>query len=105
MASNTNPKIAIIGLGYVGLPFAVALARHFVVVGFYMNEKRITELKTGFDHTHEIDAKVLKGTSLKFTSNSLDLRAIDVYIVTVPPPVTKDHLPDLNPLQMACETI
>lgn len=105
MASNTNPKIAIIGLGYVGLPLAVALSHHFSVTGFDIDLKRITELKGNVDRTREIEASVLKVTTMHFTSNPEELRAHDVYIVTVPTPVTDNNLPDLMPLQKASETI
>lgn len=103
--SKHKPTIAVIGLGYVGLPLAIALAPHFAVTGFDINKTRITELQTGFDRTHEIAESVLKATMLRLTFDAVDLEKHDVYIVTVPTPVNDDHLPDLTPLKMACETI
>ncbi len=105
MNANNNPKIALIGLGYVGLPLAIALAHHFSVTGFDIDEKRIAELKKGNDRTHEIEAALLKTTTIHFISNPAELHAHDVYIVTVPTPVTENYLPDLLPLQKASETI
>lgn len=105
MASKSNPKIAVIGLGYVGLPLAVALSHHFSVTGFDIDQKRITELKGNVDRTREIEAAVLKATTMRFTLNPEEMRGHDVYIVTVPTPVTDNNLPDLMPLQKASETI
>jgi len=105
MPSNTHPKIAVIGLGYVGLPLAIALARHFPVTGFDINVERIAELKDGVDRTREIEASVLKETTLKPTANAAELLQHDIYIVTVPTPVTEENLPDLNPLRKASETL
>ncbi|HQZ87998.1 MAG TPA: nucleotide sugar dehydrogenase [Gammaproteobacteria bacterium] len=105
MNANNGSTIAVIGLGYVGLPLAIALARHFPVTGFDINEDRIAELKKGLDRTHEIELSVLKATTMHFISNSAELHTHDVYIVTVPTPVTNDHLPDLEPLQKASEFV
>lgn len=102
---NQNPNIAVIGLGYVGLPLAIALARHFPVIGFDINTDRIEELKTGFDRTREIEDSILKKTALRFTSNDTDLRAQNIYILTVPTPVTHDNVPDLEPLKKASKLI
>jgi UDP-N-acetyl-D-galactosamine dehydrogenase len=105
MTFNQNPKIAVIGLGYVGLPLAVAMARHFSVTGFDINQTRINELQSGFDRTGEITETKLADTSLKLTAISADLLQHDIYIVTVPTPVTPDNLPDLTPLKKASETL
>ncbi len=105
MASNTNLNIAVIGLGYVGLPLAITLARHFPVVGFDIDNTRIQQLSMGYDRTLEIEKTILKETTLRFTENISDLHQQNVYIVTVPTPVTQDNLPDLHPLQKASETI
>jgi UDP-N-acetyl-D-galactosamine dehydrogenase len=105
MEFNPNPSIAVIGLGYVGLPLAVAMAQHFSVTGFDINETRIQELKRGIDKTREITEESLQKTSLKFTMDSSLLLAHDIYIVTVPTPITEDNLPDLTPLQKASETL
>jgi len=102
---NNNPKIAVIGLGYVGLPLAVGLARHFEVTGFDIDQTRIEQLKGGFDRTSEIEENILKKTSLRFTSSVSDLKGKNVFIVTVPTPVTDDNLPDLTPLEKASTTV
>jgi len=102
---SKNPKIAIIGLGYVGLPLAVALARHFPVTGFDIDENRISQLNSGFDRTREIEESILKTTTFSLSSNPSVLIDQDVYIVTVPTPVTHEKLPDLTPLQKATEII
>jgi len=105
MVFNQNPKIAVMGLGYVGLPLAIAMARHFSVTGFDINQTRIDELQSGFDRTGEITETKLADTSLKLTAISTDLLQHDIYIVTVPTPVTPDNLPDLTPLKKASETL
>lgn len=102
---STPPKIAIIGLGYVGLPLAIALARHFPVTGFDINPKRISELKEGYDRTHEIQNSTLKETNLEFTSDPKHLLGQNIYIVTVPTPVTQDNLPDLSILGSASKIV
>jgi len=105
MAFNQNPRIAVVGLGYVGLPLAVAMARHFSVTGFDINQARIHELKKGIDKTGEITKTVLQKTSLKLTTDPDSLSGHDIYIVTVPTPVTEKNLPDLTPLKKASETL
>lgn len=105
MASDFQPKIVIIGLGYVGLPLAVALSHHFSVTGFDINETRISELKTGHDRTNEISKEKLSSSILLLTNDIKDIQKQDIYIVTVPTPVTNDNLPDLIPLQKASETV
>jgi len=99
-------KIAIIGLGYVGLPLAVAFAEKYEVVGFDINEKRINELNDGHDHTLEVAddelKSVLKGTSegvgLINTNKLEEIASCNIFIVTVPTPVDKNNNPDLTPL-------
>jgi len=107
-----KPTIAIIGLGYVGLPLAVAFAEKYTVIGFDINEARIAELHQGKDHTLEVSdenlQKVLKGTqagSLTVTTNAAEMEAATVYIVTVPTPTNKYNQPVLTPLVKASETI
>ncbi len=104
-SDHLQPKIAVIGLGYVGLPLAVALVHRFSVTGFDIDKKRIEELKSGFDRTHEIEESVLKTITLHCTDDLNDLHNQDVYIVTVPTPVTEENTPDLGPLQKASEMI
>ncbi len=105
-------KIAIIGLGYVGLPLAVAFAEHYPTVGFDINHKRIDELRKGFDHTQEMERCRLQGAlstreekGLTLTDDKEQLRGCTVFIVTVPTPITKFKTPDLAPLLAASATV
>ena len=98
-------KICVVGLGYVGLPLAVALAKHYSVVGFDINQDRIQELQKGYDRTAEIDESTLKTTALHVTDNAQEIENQEIYIVTVPTPITKDNKPDLTPLEKSCETL
>ncbi len=91
-------RIVVIGLGYVGLPLAVQLARHFETWGLDINQGRIAELKSGFDRTDEIDEARLTASSLKLTANAADCPPADAYIVTVPTPIDGANKPDLSPV-------
>ena len=103
-----NPKIAIIGLGYVGLPLAIEFAKKYEVLGFDINNKRVEELQQGKDHTLEADLDSMvrsmklseedKKIGLRFSSNEEDLKHSNTYIVTVPTPIDKFNNPDLQPL-------
>jgi UDP-N-acetyl-D-galactosamine dehydrogenase len=97
---------AVIGLGYVGLPVALALARHFApVIGFDVAERRIATLRRGEDWTGEVASADLKSSTLRFTSDAQDLAAASFFIVTVPTPIDGDRRPDLAPLESACRLI
>jgi UDP-N-acetyl-D-galactosamine dehydrogenase len=99
-------KIAIIGLGYVGLPLAVEFGQQFSTLGFDINTQRIAELKNGTDRTLETTATELgQATKLSFTTSTSDLAACNVFIITVPTPTDKANRPDLTPLLKASETI
>ncbi len=101
-----NTKIAVIGLGYVGLPLAVEFGRKFDVIGFDINKKRIAELSLGNDFTLETTKdQILTSKGLKFSSEIKDLEEANFYIVTVPTPVDKYNKPDLTPLIKASETV
>ena len=103
---NSNKKIAVIGLGYVGLPLAVAFSKKFEVFGYDINTQRIDELNEGIDSTLEVDSDELKNvTRLSFTSDINLLERCTFIIVTVPTPVTLEKIPDLNPLINASKTI
>ncbi len=111
---NTNIKIAIIGLGYVGLPLARLFATQYSVVGFDINHSRIDALRQGNDNTLEIDSDTLKGVlvdaptdgiGLYCTSTLSEIADCNYYIVTVPTPVDKNNRPDLTPLYKASETV
>jgi len=99
-------EVAIVGLGYVGLPLAVEFGKQIPVVGFDINPVRINELKDGKDHTLETTSSELRSAVyLKFSSDAQDLINCDVFIVTVPTPVDKANRPDLGPLVRASEAI
>jgi UDP-N-acetyl-D-glucosamine/UDP-N-acetyl-D-galactosamine dehydrogenase len=99
-------KLAVIGLGYVGLPLAVEFGKKRPVVGFDINQKRISELNSGVDHTLEVSAEELKDASqLTFTDELADLRASNCFIVTVPTPIDEHKNPDLTPLIRASEAV
>ncbi|GGA98257.1 nucleotide sugar dehydrogenase [Macrococcus hajekii] len=100
-----NRKLAVVGLGYVGLPVAVAFGNKSEVIGFDINEKRIEELKSGYDRTNEVEDDKLKNTKIKFTCNKEDLKQADFIIVAVPTPINEHNQPDLTPLVKASETV
>jgi UDP-N-acetyl-D-glucosamine/UDP-N-acetyl-D-galactosamine dehydrogenase len=101
-----NPRIAVIGLGYVGLPLAVEFGRHYAVVGFDINAKRLDELRAGHDRTLEMSSNELKAASkLSFSCNLEDIKPTDFFIVTVPTPIDEYNRPDLTPLIKASETV
>jgi UDP-N-acetyl-D-galactosamine dehydrogenase len=95
----------VVGLGYVGLPLAVALARSFPVIGFDVDSSRIAELRAGRDRTREVDAGALKASSLTVTDRIEECTGATVIIVTVPTPVDRANQPDLKPLLAATETV
>ncbi|HET8730653.1 MAG TPA: nucleotide sugar dehydrogenase [Moraxellaceae bacterium] len=98
--------IAIIGLGYVGLPLAVEFAKHRPVIGFDINPTRISELQGGQDHTLECSPEELaRATHLRFSSDANDLKQAQVFIVTVPTPVDQANRPDMTPLVKASATV
>lgn len=104
--TDKSAKVALIGLGYVGLPLAVAFGRKFDTVGFDIKTARIDELRSGRDGTLETSPEELaSATKLRFSSSPEDLRGRDFYIVTVPTPVDRYNTPDLTPLYRASETV
>ncbi len=103
---NEKKKIAIIGLGYVGLPLAVEFGKIRPTIGYDINEYRINELKDGNDCTLEVaDEEITKSEFLEFTSNSDDLNECRIFIITVPTPIDSANRPDLKPITKASETI
>ena len=98
-------KIGIIGLGYVGMPLASALAEHFEVVGFDIKAARIEELKSGKDHTGEVSAEELKNPRLLFTADIKGLSSCTFLIVAVPTPTTTSREPDLEPLENSSKAV
>ena len=99
------PTIAIIGLGYVGLPLAVAFASHYPVIGFDTKPARIAELRAGHDSTLEVPIAELAAAPLRYTSNPADVADATVFIVTVPTPIDDAKQPDLTPLKAASRTV
>lgn len=106
MPKLSDVKIAIIGLGYVGLPLAVAFSKKFDVIGFDINSSRIKELESGVDSSLEISSTELQGaTSLSFSSDETDLTSCNTFIVTVPTPIDEFKRPDLTPLVKASQML
>ncbi|QFS83568.1 UDP-N-acetyl-D-glucosamine 6-dehydrogenase [Roseivivax sp. THAF40] len=103
---RTDERICVIGLGYVGLPVAVAFARRFdAVTGFDLSQTRIAELRRHHDRTGEIAGHELSASTLMVSDDAADLAAATLYVVTVPTPITEAHRPDLSLLLAACRTI
>ena len=102
---NGEDQIAVVGLGYVGLPLAVHLASHFKVVGFDLNTNRINELQSGFDRTLEVAEKRLGDAKLIYTDKPDDLSNCRLIIVAVPTPIDDYRIPDLSPLRGASKTV
>lgn len=106
MLNINNIKIAVIGLGYVGLPLAVEFGKHLPVVGFDINTKRVQELRDGFDGTLEVNSEALKAAnSLEFTTELDDIADYNFYIITVPTPIDDNKAPDLTPLESASTAV
>jgi len=101
----SSPPIAVIGLGYVGLPLAVALARSFPTIGYDLDQGRIAELQAGHDRTGEIDRVGLTDSALTVTDQQQEIGGAEIYIVTVPTPVDADNQPDLRLIKAACAGI
>ena len=102
---NKYLKISIIGLGYVGLPLAIAFSKHFKVVGFDINQNRIKNLLKGIDETQEVNLTLSKNNNLLFTYNDNQIKDSDIYIITVPTPIFKNKKPNLNNIKNASKTI
>ncbi|HEY5723651.1 MAG TPA: nucleotide sugar dehydrogenase [Allosphingosinicella sp.] len=100
-----NEHIIVVGLGYVGLPLAVALARSFRVTGLDIDQGRVDELRRGHDRTREVEAEALASSTLALTADPADCAGADVYIVTVPTPVDSANKPDLGPVIGATRSV
>lgn len=94
-------KLSLVGLGYVGMPIAVAFARKIKVVGFDLNAEKIELYKSGVDPTNEVGSEVIKNTTVEFTADASRLKEAKFHIVAVPTPVNDDHTPDLSPVEGA----
>jgi len=102
----SNERFAVIGLGYVGLPVALAFARRFPgTIGFDINKTRISELKRGHDRTNEVSSADLASAGITFSSEAADLKDVTFFIIAVPTPIDKNNRPDLTPLRKASETV
>ena len=103
---DSDSTIGIIGLGYVGLPLAVEFGKHRPTIGFDVDAERIAQLRAGQDRTHEVEPEELAAaTRLTFTTDPEAIRAVQVYIITVPTPIDAHKRPDLTPLIRASETV
>ncbi|MBL4800986.1 MAG: nucleotide sugar dehydrogenase [Emcibacter sp.] len=105
IAFKPDSRIVVVGLGYVGLPLAVAMAKKFNVIGFDISLDRIRELNDGFDRTDEIDKERLQASTITLTTDPSEIKDAAVYIVTVPTPVNEDKSPDLGPIKSSCELL
>jgi UDP-N-acetyl-D-galactosamine dehydrogenase len=102
---SRQDRIAVVGLGYVGLPLAVHLARHFTVVGFDLDPQRVAELESGRDRTLEVDARDLEAVDIRFSADAGVLAECRLIIVAVPTPIDSSRIPDLGPLRGASCTV
>ena len=102
---NKEAKLSLIGLGYVGMPIAVAFAKKVGVIGFDLNSKKIDLYKQGIDPTHEVGDKLISESTVEFTSDEKRLRDAKFHIVAVPTPVNDDHTPDLSPVVGASQIL
>ncbi len=105
MKKEKSRSVALVGLGYVGLPIAVAFGKHAPVIGFDINKTKIEELRGGIDRTGEVSSKDLKAANVRFTWEPTDLKAADFIIVAVPTPINEALQPDLTALQKSSELI
>lgn len=102
---NREEKVAVIGLGYVGMPIAVAFAEKVDVIGFDLNEEKIEQYKSGIDPTNEVGNEIITQTTLDFTSDETRLKEAKFHIVSVPTPINSDKTPDLSPVEGASSII
>lgn len=98
---NKKAKLSLIGLGYVGMPIAVAFAKKVDVIGFDVNEQKIALYKSGTDPTNEVGSEGIKATTVHFTADETELKKAKFHIVAVPTPVNEDHTPNLSPVEGA----
>ena len=102
---NREEKVSLVGLGYVGMPIAVAFAKKVDVIGFDLNKKKIELYKSGIDPTNEVGNDAIKNTTVEFTADETKLREAKFHIVAVPTPVNDDHTPDLTPVEGASQIV
>ena len=102
---NGEESISLVGLGYVGMPIAVAFAKKVKVIGFDLNKEKISMYKSGIDPTNEVGNEVIRSTKVLFTDNEKELQKAKFHIVAVPTPVNQDHTPDLSPVENASKLL
>lgn len=102
---NKREKLALVGLGYVGMPIAIAFAEKVNVIGFDLNEKKIELYKSGIDPTNEVGNRAIKDTTVEFTADPKKIQEAKFIIVAVPTPVNDDHTPDLTPVEGASRLV
>ena len=102
---NGEEKLSLVGLGYVGMPIAVAFGRKIKVIGYDLNAKKVEQYRAGFDPTREVGDDVIKQANVEFTSDETKLKEAKFHIVAVPTPVNDDHTPDLRPVEGASRTV
>lgn len=102
---NKREALSVVGLGYVGMPIAVAFAKKVRVIGFDLNEQKVELYKSGVDPTNEVGDEVIRNTKVEFTTDETRLKAARFHIVAVPTPVNEDHAPNLSPVQNASEIL
>ena len=106
MINNKKEVIAIVGIGYVGLPLAIEFSKLYKVIGFDKDKTRISQLNEGYDCTDEVSRSILKKSSnLRFVNEPEYIKSANIYIITVPTPVDKNNIPDLNPLETASSIV
>ena len=100
-----SERIAVIGLGYVGLPFAIALSRHFDIVGYDNDDSRVAERDRGHDQTGEVERETIKSSKTIVTAELREMAGSQVLIITVPTPVDQANVPDLRAMPAASQTV
>ena len=102
---NGEATMSVVGLGYVGLPIALAFAKHIKVIGFDINPQRVEMMKNHIDPSEELEASDFDGCNITFTANPEDLKKAQFHIVAVPTPINQSNKPDLKPLISASSTV
>ena len=102
---NKEESIAVVGLGYVGLPIALAFARKVKVIGFDISEERVELMKRNIDPSDELEVEAFEGADITFTANLEDMKSAKFYVVAVPTPIDEHNLPDLKPLLSASKSV
>ena len=102
---DKEEELAVVGLGYVGLPLAVEFSNHFKVIGFDTNSEKINLYKRGYDPTKDVGDDKLKNASVNFTFDEEELKRAKFYVVAVPTPINEDNTPNLTPVEEATRTV